>query len=134
MQIIKEQTEFIDRNQNIINTGDIVKYRKVCGGDFIFVVIKRNYDRLNIENVTEFGLHRQGFYEDFCCGCWDYTELAKEDYTNVKKSWDEATEDVKSQYEGFEDYADRYCVEVVGNIFEGIPVNKFAFGLDPQYR
>ena len=123
--MLKEQTEFKDRNRKDISTGDICKYRKiVCGGDFIFVAIKRTYN-----GKTEYGLHRQGFYEPECAGCWDYTNLQEESYNSIKKSWKEATDEVKSQYDGFKDYADRYCIEVVGSIFDKTTKE----GLDPKY-
>ena len=122
--MLKEQTGFDDRNKQELSTGDIDKYKKiVCGGDFIFVVVKRTYN-----DKTEYGLHRQGFYEPMCAGCWDYTNLSEESYKHINKCWEEATDEVKSQYKGFEDYADRYCIERIGNIFD-----KSIEGLDPQY-
>ncbi len=123
--MLKEPTGFKDRNNKEIFTGDILKYKKiVCGGDFIFVAIKRTY-----QGKTEFGLHRQGFYEPMCAGCWDYTKLSEECYSDIKKTWKEASKEVKSEYDGFRDYADRYCINIIGNVFDK-PIKE---KLDPQY-
>ena len=85
-QKLIKPTGFYDRNQNEISTGDICKYKKVvCGGDFIFVAIKRTY-----QGKTEYGLHRQGFYEPECAGCC--RDKSANTLSSAGSGWDSRTE------------------------------------------
>src|SRR5215831_6241350 len=94
-------TGFTDRNGQEFQTGDICKHRKiVCGGDEIYVVVRRRYN-----GKDEFGIHRQGFWEKECAGCWDYEALERNCLDVIRSHWDEAPPEVKATYEGFEDYA-----------------------------
>ena len=114
------KTKFKDRNNKEFKIGNICKYRKTIGGDFIFVVIKRK---------GKLGLHRQGFYNQMCAGCWDYTNLEEESFDYVSKAWDTNGKNYPEDYKDKKDYLDRYCIEIVGNLKE----DKDKFDLDPEY-
>ena len=116
----KQNLKLIDRNKKEFKVGDICKYKKVrCGNpNQLFVVIKRE---------GELGLHRQGFYEEMCAGCWDYTGLKPEAFDDVSKNWEENGKNY--DYKNKEEYLDLYCMEIIGNVKD----DKDKFELDPQY-
>lgn len=109
-----------DRNGKKFEIGDICKYHKVKSGNEnqLYVVIEK-------EGIL--GLHRQGFWEEHCVGCWDFTTLEEESLKHTENMWE--TNGKNYDYKDEEEYLDLYCIEIIGSVKK----DKDKFELDPRY-